>query len=93
LQEFQVQTNFIEFSLQYACVPGSTLLPDFFLDEYDDHAGSIGAKKPAAAEKSGSGKISELFGRIGKHLSPELVSQAQAVYQFNVSGATVSIHP
>ena len=64
------------------------MLPDFFLDEYDDHVGGLDAKKPAAAaaDQSGSGKIPALFDRIGKHLSAELVSQANAVYQFNVSG-------
>ena len=65
------------------------MLPDFFLDEYDEHTGGQDVKKPAAAaaaDKSGGGKIPALFDRIGKHLSAELVSQANAVYQFNVSG-------
>ena len=78
---FQVRANFIEIVPQYACVPGATLLPDFFLDEFDNHV-----IKPDETGKSGSGKIPLLFDRIGKHLSAELVAQAKAVYQFNVSG-------
>jgi hypothetical protein len=78
---------------QYACVPGATLLPDFFLDEFDDHvAAGKGAKKPAAASASvgGGGKVDQIFDRIGKHLSAELVGQAQAVYLFKVTGVAAN---
>ena len=83
---FQVRANFIEIIPQYTCVPGASLLPDFFLDEFDNHTGGADVIKPDEPGKSGSGKIPLLFDRIGKHLSAELVSQAKAVYQFNVSG-------
>jgi hypothetical protein len=78
---------------QYAHTPGSPLLPDFFLDEYDEFVGSGGLSKSGKIGKSseasgaGAGKVQEVFDRIGKHLNAELVGQAQALYQFNVSGA------
>ena len=49
---FQVRANFIEIVPQYACVPGATLLPDFFLDEFDNHTGGADVIKPDETEKS-----------------------------------------
>ena len=75
---------------QYAHTPGSPLLPDFFLDEYDEFVEKGGLDKSGKIDPSAvksAGKVQEVFDRIGKHLNAELVGQAQAVYLFNVSGA------
>jgi hypothetical protein len=66
-------------------------LPDFFLDEYDEFVAKIShqnKKSPSigGAAKEG-GKVQAVFDSLSKHLSEELVGQAQAVYLFNVTGA------
>ncbi|XP_068631752.1 hydroxysteroid dehydrogenase-like protein 2 isoform X4 [Battus philenor] len=64
----------------YACDPSNTanLLPDFFLDVIVD------AKEQM--KKETEGQIPVLFGTISKVITPELVKNTQAVYQFNVKG-------
>jgi len=69
---------------QYACVPGAKLLPDFFLDEFDDFVDAPTLSVKSSGPKGG--KVDAVFDRIRKHLSQELVGQTQAIYQFNVSG-------
>lgn len=87
------QGQFYWIYLQYAAVPGHTLLPDFFLDEYDEFIAQIShqKKKSASASIGGAakegGKVQAVFDKLSKHLSEELVGQAQAVYLFNVTGA------
>ena len=79
--------------LQYAAVPGHTLMPDFFLDDYDEHIAQISHQKKKSATPSiggaakEGGKVQAVFDSLSKHLSEELVGQAQAVYLFNVTGA------
>ena len=75
---------------QYAFAPGSKLLPDFFLDEYDDFVDTLPLKSQTKASAASSvapgGKVQEVFDRLGKHLNEEIVRQAQAVYLFKVTG-------
>lgn len=75
---------------QYAFAPGSKLLPDFFLDEYDDFVDQLPLKSQSKATSTSpaapGGKVQDVFDRLSKHLTEELVGQAQAVYLFNVTG-------
>ncbi|XP_034830919.1 hydroxysteroid dehydrogenase-like protein 2 isoform X1 [Maniola hyperantus] len=84
----------------YACDPKNVdnLLLDGFLDDPASLAQHKATVSSAAvrryhtsaaryAEKSESGgQIPQLFGLIGKTITPELVKKTQAVFQFNVKG-------
>ncbi|MCL4148779.1 UNVERIFIED_CONTAM: hypothetical protein GTU68_017762 [Idotea baltica] len=79
----------------YAVVPGSQLLPDFFLDEFFD---AVQQLKPAAsqADNSQGGGGSELeklkqnhfqiFSNIEAMINPEIIEKTKAVYTFEVTG-------
>jgi len=85
---------------QYSCVPGATLMPDFFLDVGPEDAlkalsGASPAKpdpKPAetsaaAPAASGGGNVGPLFDQMKAMLNPDLVKSMDASYQFNLTGA------
>ena len=72
---------------QYAAVPGSTeFLPDFFLDEFDDY----NEKQKAIIEKQSTsapkGGVAEVFDKISKVTSEEMVGKIKAVYAFDIKG-------
>lgn len=79
----------------YAVDPSVSLMPDFFLDEFD----SFSAKKAASASKfvtgtqqqaaspEASGQVSQIFAKIEGFLSNEIVEKTKAVYSFEVTGA------
>lgn len=87
---------------QYACVPGSTFIPDFFLDEVDDPKTVVDAARggskprfvggvdtqaaPAAAAPAGGSGIEQLFGKIATHINEDLVGKTKAVFAFDVTG-------
>ncbi|BFY99387.1 hypothetical protein BsWGS_02427 [Bradybaena similaris] len=76
---------------QYACVPGSKLLPDFFLDVGPEELGHVKTGGKSAPERAGSNNTSAgvggTFATIQGHLSESLVKNIGASYQFNLSGA------
>ncbi|XP_034830920.1 hydroxysteroid dehydrogenase-like protein 2 isoform X2 [Maniola hyperantus] len=65
----------------YACDPSNAknLLIDFFLEVPEEY-------KEAEKKSESGGQIPQLFGLIGKTITPELVKKTQAVFQFNVKG-------
>ncbi|KAK3793145.1 hypothetical protein RRG08_024976 [Elysia crispata] len=72
---------------QYACVPGSTLLPDFFLDVGPDDPKLRDTKDGSSAQGSGTDKVPEAFTALKTLLSEQLVNEVKASYQFNLSGS------
>lgn len=81
----------------YAVDPNSALMPDFFLDEFDEflvkkQAQDSGAKmrfvdgKDTQAQGSALGKVEQVFATIESFLNPDLVSKTKAVYAFEVTG-------
>ncbi|XP_063613250.1 hydroxysteroid dehydrogenase-like protein 2 isoform X2 [Penaeus indicus] len=81
-------TNFDE----YAIDPSSPLIPDFFLDDFDDFAAKQSIKldptgkltQPKAAAEGG--QVAQVFAKIEAFLSEDLVEKTRAVYAFEVSG-------
>lgn len=78
---------------QYAAVPGtSDLMPDFFLDEFDDFKmpADSGAKAKFVSGKdtssAASKSVQNVFDAMKNHLSEELVKKTNAVYVFKVEG-------
>lgn len=81
---------------QYACVPGNTLLPDFFLDEdpealrqqIEEQGGkpAFGGSKKATSPAA-SGETAVIFQKIGGLLNPELVSSMKGIFQFQLTGS------
>jgi len=83
---------------QYACVPGSKLMPDFFLNVGPEEAlaalkagGSTGAAAPAPAQTEAApaasatpGSVATLFKGMEGLLTKELVEKTNASYQFNL---------
>jgi len=82
--------------------PGATessLMPDFFLDEFLDHSGAgaaeaeaivAKAEKPAAVKAAAAGTgsadpIEAVFGKIAAELNEDLVKQTKAVFSFTLS--------
>jgi len=82
--------------------PGATessLMPDFFLDEFLDHSGAgaaeaeaivAKAEKPAAVKSAAAGAgsadpIEAVFGKIAAELNEDLVKQTKAVFSFTLS--------
>jgi len=82
--------------------PGATessLMPDFFLDEFLDHSGAGAAEaesivaraekpaavKPAAASAGSADPIEAVFGKISAELNEDLVKQTRAVFSFTLS--------
>ncbi|CAG5116662.1 unnamed protein product [Candidula unifasciata] len=76
---------------QYACVPGSKLLPDFFLDVGPEELGRQLKGGKSAPEKAGNNasasSVGGTFAAIQANLSESLVKNIGASYQFNLSGA------
>lgn len=77
---------------QYAWVPGSTLLPDFFLDGEDPHKirqqmeEKGGTPAFGGGSKSAAGGPAQTFSAIEGLLSEDLVSSMNGVFQFNLTG-------
>merc|ERR1719158_1959477 len=82
--------------------PGATessLMPDFFLDEFLDHSGAGAAEaeaivakaekpaavKAAAADTGSADPIEAVFGKIAAELNEDLVKQTKAVFSFTLS--------
>ncbi|GFS13578.1 hydroxysteroid dehydrogenase-like protein 2 [Elysia marginata] len=72
---------------QYACVPGSTLLPDFFLDVGPDHPKLKDSQDSSSSSDSDNEKIPEAFTALKTLLTEQLVNEVKASYQFNLSGS------
>ncbi|XP_068215482.1 hydroxysteroid dehydrogenase-like protein 2 [Palaemon carinicauda] len=81
----------------YAVDPNTALMPDFFLDEFDDfmvkkQAVDAGAKprfvdgKDTTGKASSLGKVEQVFATIENFLGPEIVGKTKAVYLFEVTG-------
>ncbi|GFO03104.1 hydroxysteroid dehydrogenase-like protein 2 [Plakobranchus ocellatus] len=74
---------------QYSCVPGGTLLPDFFLDVGPDDPklkGSINVSSGSKSKEQGGNRIPEAFTAMESLLTEQLVNEIKASYQFNLSG-------
>ncbi|KAG5877041.1 hypothetical protein JTB14_006521 [Gonioctena quinquepunctata] len=71
---------------QYACNPENDdkLMPDFFVDENIAEVESMVGHKETDAEPSG--QIPQLFKKIESSISPDTVTNTQAVFAFNVTG-------
>ncbi|XP_031564328.1 hydroxysteroid dehydrogenase-like protein 2 isoform X2 [Actinia tenebrosa] len=73
----------------YACVPGSTLLPDFFLDEANpekllkDHHKM---EKLEASAGSSTGNVAKVFETIKSLCDDELVKTINGVFEFDIHG-------
>ncbi|KAH3693716.1 hypothetical protein DPMN_081156 [Dreissena polymorpha] len=79
---------------QYACVPGSNLLPDFFLDVGPEALKSqieAGGLKPAfgGAPKAvqADSVVGKVFKQIEAMMSEDMVKSINGVFQFNLTGA------
>ncbi|XP_076029048.1 hydroxysteroid dehydrogenase like 2 isoform X3 [Oratosquilla oratoria] len=84
----------------YAVEPGKTLIPDFFLEEFDtmnaEQMISEAGGKPkfeegkevgqAEGKDQAEGQVAQVFVRIEGLLSPELVEKTKALYEFEVTG-------
>lgn len=68
----------------YSCVPGSSLMPDFFLDATPEQ---IRKEQEAAAPEPSAVGVAKTFKAMEGLLSEELVSQMKCSYQFQLSGA------
>ncbi|GAB1606267.1 hydroxysteroid dehydrogenase-like protein 2 [Argonauta hians] len=70
----------------YSCVPGSTFIPDFFLDvdpaTVEESAGSEPSKPSVAAE----GQIGKVFHNIDSLLNEDIVKSVNGVYAFHLTG-------
>lgn len=76
-------TNFDD----YACNPKNKdkLMNDFFLEDEGDNI--IQPTIKTESKSMPAGKVGALFEKIQSNLNGEVVSRAQALYQFNLSGA------
>ncbi|XP_071117472.1 hydroxysteroid dehydrogenase-like protein 2 [Haliotis cracherodii] len=78
---------------QYSCVPGSQLLPDFFLDgktpeSLHDQMAQQGLKpKFAASPSGGAGNPGQTFQMIESMLGKDLVDSVNGIFQFKLTGA------
>lgn len=72
---------------KYSCVPGATLMPDFFLDVEDFAAEK---EEPSTKQQSqsitGSGETVKTFQSIEKMLTEDLVKSMGGVFIFNLTG-------
>ena len=67
---------------------GADLLPDFFLDSDDPDVEDIYAlkgKKAAKQTSGGADELSSLFENIKGYCSEDVVSNTQAIYQFDIT--------
>lgn len=70
----------------YACVPGNDLMPDFFLDVEDEAISDITRKQEKmSGQGSSDNDLLQFFQRLKNGCNEELVSNAKAIYQFNLS--------
>jgi NAD(P)-dependent dehydrogenase (short-subunit alcohol dehydrogenase family) len=80
---------------RYSCVPGSRLMPDFFLDGADVDFAQAAANEPvaasaAAAEPAAGTPIDKLFGGMQKALDKngaKLVASIGCTYRFDIADA------
>ncbi|XP_055955912.1 hydroxysteroid dehydrogenase-like protein 2 [Patella vulgata] len=91
-----LQANGVKDLDQYTCVPGSTLLPDFFLDSVDPNAlhkqmTKEGAKPVFNISTDDSNSPAQTFKQIQSLLSPELVQSTKGIYQFKLTGNDTGI--
>lgn len=75
---------------QYSCVPGSNLLPDFFLDaaeeQYEKSLLDQVNQKKAAHQSSKS--TSDVFEEIANSLNSDLVNSIGGIFKFKLIGET-----
>ncbi|CAL1530461.1 unnamed protein product [Lymnaea stagnalis] len=73
---------------QYSCVPGSALLPDFFLDVGPNELQEKLKGSPASKQQEGESVsgVQQTFNRMGGLLTEDLVKDMKASYQFELSG-------
>ncbi|KAK6174662.1 hypothetical protein SNE40_017897 [Patella caerulea] len=76
---------------QYACVPGSTLIPDFFLDSEEPKVlhkqmTDQGAKPAFDVSTDDPNSPAQTFNHIESLLSPDLVQSTKGIYQFKLTG-------
>ncbi|KAE8751778.1 hypothetical protein FOCC_FOCC001627 [Frankliniella occidentalis] len=71
----------------YACDPSNAhdLMPDPFLDEAPVDQGH------SKSAEVGTAQIEKVFSSIQRHITPEVVKNVQAVYQFQISGVEDSL--
>ncbi|XP_048758093.2 hydroxysteroid dehydrogenase-like protein 2 isoform X2 [Ostrea edulis] len=78
---------------QYSCVPGTTLLPDFFLDGEDPHdirkqmEEKGGTPAFGGGSQSSGGGPAKTFNAVKGMLNEDLVSSMNGVFQFKLTGA------
>ncbi|KAK7073001.1 Hydroxysteroid dehydrogenase-like protein 2 [Halocaridina rubra] len=82
----------------YAVDPNTPLMPDFFLDEFDefqikkqieDHGVKMkfqGGKEVKSESDASGGKVQQVFHMIEGFLSADVVGKINAVYSFEVTG-------
>ncbi|XP_029649957.1 hydroxysteroid dehydrogenase-like protein 2 [Octopus sinensis] len=73
---------------QYSCVPGSTFLPDFFLDVDPDsvEASSGDETQPPKPSVDGEGLTVRTFQSIEKILNEDVVKSVGGVFAFHLTG-------
>ncbi|XP_041359777.1 hydroxysteroid dehydrogenase-like protein 2 [Gigantopelta aegis] len=73
---------------QYSCVPGQTLLPDFFLDSAPGDIQKQMEDKPdmAKVETLASSGVDKTFLTIGSILTEDMVKSVKGIFQFNITG-------
>lgn len=73
----------------YACVPGSKLLPDFFLDvDGSDAKNMMEAQKNAnnVSQEKGAGGVEGIFETIKSLCDKQLVNNVKGVFEFHLTG-------
>jgi len=68
----------------YSCVPGSTLMPDFFLDAPPIENGAKSNASESSSAPSGNSSIASIFKTMEGVLSEEIVKKTDASYQFDL---------
>lgn len=81
---------------QYAVDPSSSLMPDFFLDEFDKYVENakefgatskfLGSKLQEEDSPKTDSQVEKVFTKIEAFLSSELVDKTKAVYSFTLTG-------
>lgn len=82
-----LESNGVKDLVQYACDPAyaDKLMDDFFLEPKTGNNITSNASE-SSAPSDGKLRVPQVFERIEKILSPEIVGKVQAVYQFNLNG-------
>ena len=79
----------------YECYPGEPLMPDFFIDNYEERYGKVednsplgqAQKEATATENSNLSPIDQVFAKMNSVLSaegPKYVEKISTVYEFNM---------